>query len=243
VQDIDLVGGLSAYITTGQVALSTDTTQIDTSDWNTIQSSTVTQTTPGSSAIYHAVSFDDRVTWKAFVSSAWRTIAYNNGGTWQYHNGSSLVNATVNTVWGAFDQAWAVSGNRWTKTAVDAICVPAKDFTKKIMEERRKGVLPSELNFKHDTELDEIYLNTTTGRARRPLSVVKNAQSKLTAEHIEDLKSGKIKWDKLVKDGVIEYLDAAEEEEALQRIRPSEQQFGRGGDEHHQQQATRQQAQ
>jgi DNA-directed RNA polymerase subunit B' len=88
----------------------------------------------------------------------------------------------------------------------------AVEFTKKITEERRKGVLPTELNFKHDTELNEVYLNTTKGRARRPLIVVENAKSKLTDEYVEDLKSGKIKWDKLVRDGIIEYLDAAEEE-------------------------------
>ena len=88
----------------------------------------------------------------------------------------------------------------------------AKEFIKQIRSERRKGVLPLELNFYHDQDYDEVYLDTTTGRARRPLIVVENGKSKLTEKHIEDVKSGAVTWDKLVKEGIIEYVDAAEEE-------------------------------
>jgi len=88
----------------------------------------------------------------------------------------------------------------------------AKDFLTKIKEERRSGILPIELNFEYDDQLDEIYINMTRGRARRPLIVVENSKSKLTKEMVEGLKEGTIKWDKLVREGVIEYLDAGEEE-------------------------------
>ncbi len=88
----------------------------------------------------------------------------------------------------------------------------AKEFVKQIRSERRKGVLSQELNFFFDEEYDEIYLDATKGRARRPLIVVENAKSRLTEKHIEDLKSNNMRWEKLVKDGVIEYIDAAEEE-------------------------------
>ena len=88
----------------------------------------------------------------------------------------------------------------------------AKDLIKQVRAERRKGVLPAELNFHHDQEYDEMFFDTTRGRARRPLIVVENGKSKLTEQHIQELKNGTIKWEKLVKDGVIEYIDAAEEE-------------------------------
>lgn len=88
----------------------------------------------------------------------------------------------------------------------------AKEFIKQIRLERRKGVLSSDLNFYYDEDYDEFYLDTTSGRARRPLIAVENGKSKLTEKYIEDVKNGNIKWDKLVKDGIIEYVDASEEE-------------------------------
>src|SRR3989338_4818288 len=88
----------------------------------------------------------------------------------------------------------------------------AKEFVKQLRSERRKGVVPQELNFYFDEEYGEVYLDTSKGRARRPLIVVEGGKSKLTEKHIEELKNGTLKWDKLVKDGIIEYVDAAEEE-------------------------------
>lgn len=88
----------------------------------------------------------------------------------------------------------------------------AKEFLKNLRFERRKGALPLELNFSYNEDYDDIYLDTTKGRARRPLVVVEGGKPKLTEKHIEDLKKGEIKWEKLVKDGVIEYIDAGEEE-------------------------------
>lgn len=88
----------------------------------------------------------------------------------------------------------------------------AKEFLKNLRFERRKGALPLELNFSYNEDYNDIYLDTTKGRARRPLIVVENGKPKLTENHIEDLKKGEIKWEKLVKEGIIEYVDAGEEE-------------------------------
>ena len=85
-------------------------------------------------------------------------------------------------------------------------------FIKQLRVERRKGLLPSELNFYHDEDYHEIYLDSTKGRARRPIIVVENAKPKITEKHIEEIKAGTLKWEKLVKEGLIEYVDAAEEE-------------------------------
>ena len=87
-----------------------------------------------------------------------------------------------------------------------------KEFVKQIRLERRKGALSLDMNFYYDEEYDEVYIDLTKGRARRPLVIVENGKPKLTEKHIEDLKNGSLKWDKLVKDGAIEYVDAAEEE-------------------------------
>jgi len=90
-----------------------------------------------------------------------------------------------------------------------------QEFAKKIKKERRENKIPSELNIFHNEEFNEIYINTGNGRARRPLIVVENGQPRLTDEHYTKLNEGEMGWDDLIKEGVIEYLDAAEEENAF----------------------------
>ncbi len=88
----------------------------------------------------------------------------------------------------------------------------AKEFVKQIKTERRRNALSQDLNVYFDEEYNEIYLDTTKGRTRRPLIVVEGGKSRLIPKHIDDLRNGNLKWDKLVKDGIIEYIDAGEEE-------------------------------
>lgn len=90
----------------------------------------------------------------------------------------------------------------------------AREFVKAVRDERRNGRLPGALNISYDKDFNEVVINTVTGRARRPLVIVDNGAPRLTEEHIKKLKNNETTWDALVKEGVIEYLDAAEEEEA-----------------------------
>jgi len=87
-----------------------------------------------------------------------------------------------------------------------------KDFIKGVRKERRSGKLPIELNISYDENYSEILIDISKARARRPLIIVENGKSLLTDKHIEKLKSKELTWEKLVKEGIIEYLDAAEEE-------------------------------
>src|SRR3989338_4876397 len=79
---------------------------------------------------------------------------------------------------------------------------------------RRGGSLSSEVNFFYNQKTDELFINSDSGRARRPYIVVENGQSRLTSALLEQLKKNEISWTQLVKLGVIEYLDAEEEESA-----------------------------
>jgi len=86
----------------------------------------------------------------------------------------------------------------------------AKGFADSLIKERREGKVPNVLNVHHDNEFDCIYIDTSMGRARRPVIVAKEGKSLLTNEHMERLKRGELGWDDLVQEGVIEYLDASE---------------------------------
>ncbi len=90
-----------------------------------------------------------------------------------------------------------------------------QSFITQIKSARRDGKLPGTLNVYHNKKMNEISLQISRGRVRRPLIVIENGKSKLTPEMMQRLEKGDIGWDYLVSNGVIEYLDAAEEEEAL----------------------------
>jgi len=96
------------------------------------------------------------------------------------------------------------------------------DFRKQIVEERRLGKLPEHLNAFYNEHREELFLETSTGRCIRPLIVVKHGKPSLTERHVEQLTKGEISWSDLVKQGVVEYLDSAEEENALVALEPGD---------------------
>ncbi|RLF24264.1 MAG: DNA-directed RNA polymerase subunit B [Thermoprotei archaeon] len=89
---------------------------------------------------------------------------------------------------------------------------------------RRQGMISYEVNIAHykDKYINEVYVNCDAGRVQRPLIVVENGEVKLKREHIEKLKRGEWTWYDLIKRGMIEYLDAEEEENALIAVYPGE---------------------
>ena len=89
-----------------------------------------------------------------------------------------------------------------------------KKLLDELREKRRKGEVSPYTSISYNEESGDIHITTDGGRAVRPLIIVENGKSKLTNEHIEKLKSGEITFSDLVKEGVIEYLDAEEEENA-----------------------------
>ena len=89
----------------------------------------------------------------------------------------------------------------------------AEDFVTNVKNARRTGNLPIEMSIKHEKFLDTIFLTSEIGRVIRPLIIVENGSSKLTKENLESIKSGSLKWSDLFSLGIIEYLDAAEEDD------------------------------
>ena len=91
----------------------------------------------------------------------------------------------------------------------------ARSFVEEVKDLRRKAALSDNVNIYHDKKANEVYIFCDESRARRPLIIAKEGKPLLTEKHIEQLTKGEITWIDLVRQGVVEYLDAAEEENAL----------------------------
>lgn len=90
-----------------------------------------------------------------------------------------------------------------------------EEFVLKIRETRRKGELPDELSVSNTSPTNAVVISTEVGRVLRPLIIVDKGISKLKDEHLILIGQNELRWEDLVKEGVIEYIDASEEEDAL----------------------------
>ncbi|MEK7387722.1 MAG: DNA-directed RNA polymerase subunit B [candidate division NC10 bacterium] len=88
-------------------------------------------------------------------------------------------------------------------------------FASSLREERRRGILSENINVFYDSAASEVHIEAGKGRLRRPLIIVRDGRPMLTPEHIDKLGRNELRWSDLIKQGVIEYMDAAEEENAL----------------------------
>ncbi len=91
-----------------------------------------------------------------------------------------------------------------------------------VRKQRRMGLIPNQVNVAFHPHLDEVKILADSGRVRRPLIVIENGKSKLTQEYADKLSKGEIGWDDLIKNGVIEYMDAEEEENAFIALKEEE---------------------
>ncbi len=85
-------------------------------------------------------------------------------------------------------------------------------FIAEVKDQRRTGNLSGNVNVFYDDRSDAVYVECFRGRLRRPLIVVKDGVPLLTEEHVRKLQRNELSWSDLVKQGIIEYVDAAEEE-------------------------------
>ena len=85
---------------------------------------------------------------------------------------------------------------------------------------RRQGRIRSEVSIRHDSENRDVFINTDRGRILRPLLVLEDGDLKLSKESLENIRSGEWTFNDLVSNGVVEWVDAEEEEDLLVAPRP-----------------------
>ncbi|MBU2104435.1 MAG: DNA-directed RNA polymerase subunit B'' [Nanoarchaeota archaeon] len=98
----------------------------------------------------------------------------------------------------------------------------SKEFVDNIKEKRRASELPIQMNVRSDSNFNLVTLSTEPGRVLRPLIIADGGVSRLKEEHLIKIEQGELKWEDLIKEKIIEYLDAAEEENSLVSLYPEE---------------------
>ena len=86
-------------------------------------------------------------------------------------------------------------------------------FVQDIREKRRCALISNEVNVRYDKDMKEILINSDEGRLRRPLAIVKAGKTMLSKKHVDSIRDGTITWNDLFNDGVLEWVDAEEEED------------------------------
>jgi DNA-directed RNA polymerase subunit B' len=97
-----------------------------------------------------------------------------------------------------------------------------RDLVSGLRRMRRKGEIPTEINVSFKEYNGDVIIHTDRGRARRPLIVLEKGKPLITPDDIARLKDELIPFDDLVKRGLIEFVDAEEEEDLYIAIHESE---------------------
>lgn len=91
-------------------------------------------------------------------------------------------------------------------------------FKEQVTVLRRRGEISNELNVAYYPDADEVQVNCDAGRVRRPLIIVEDGRPRLNLEHIEKLRNREWRFSDLVKNAIVDCLDAEEEENAYVAI-------------------------
>ncbi|KAF7683634.1 DNA-directed RNA polymerase II subunit RPB2 [Astathelohania contejeani] len=114
-----------------------------------------------------------------------------------------------------------------TKVFVNGIWVGIHNEPEHLMEGlqllRRGLEIDQEVSIVRDIREREIRIHSDAGRPCRPLFVVRDGELLMKSKHARRLEmDDEYKWDNLIADGLIEYLDVEEEETAMICMTPTE---------------------
>ncbi|WP_336329398.1 DNA-directed RNA polymerase subunit B [Haloarcula sp. CGMCC 1.2071] len=90
-----------------------------------------------------------------------------------------------------------------------------EQLAEQVRQARRRGDVSQMVNVSVKNRTGEVIINADAGRARRPLLVVEDGEPLMTDEEVEQVKDGELEFEELVERGLIEFIDAEEEEDIL----------------------------
>src|SRR5512138_2335564 len=97
-----------------------------------------------------------------------------------------------------------------------------KALVTSIRSMRRQGTIAAEVNVSHKEYNGDVVILTDRGRARRPLIVLKNGEPLITAEDLARLEKREVDINSFVQRGMIDFIDAEEEEDLLIAMTPAD---------------------
>jgi len=102
--------------------------------------------------------------------------------------------------------------------ALVGFCSDPEGLFKTFRDLRRRGDIAPDVSIAHyhstykGIATSEVYVNCDAGRVMRPLVIVEEGAPRLTKDIILKLRSEEMRWPDILRQGIIEYLDAEEEE-------------------------------
>lgn len=103
--------------------------------------------------------------------------------------------------------------------ALIGLCEDPVALVQNVRKMRRRGELSTEINISYKEFNGDIVVHTDRGRARRPLIVVENGRPLITNDDVRKMDSQEIEFVDLIHSGLIEFIDAEEEEDLFIAIR------------------------
>jgi len=113
-----------------------------------------------------------------------------------------------------------------SRVFVDGALIGLVDDPKVLVENirsmRRQGAISSEVNVSFKEFNGDVILLTDRGRARRPLIVLKDGKTLISDDDLKKLAKGEVDFSYFVQRGMIEFVDAEEEEDLLIAMNPAD---------------------
>ncbi len=149
-------------------------------------------------------------------------MAYISVGTNEDAVEQALMQADVE----AIEARQGRRGAKWADVFLNGRLVGVhaapKLLVRAIRQRRRAGEIDQEVNIAYYEDTNEVQVNCDAGRVRRPLIIVENGQSRLTDEHLRMIEEGEWTFNDLLRNGIMEFLDAEEEENTLIAMYPED---------------------
>jgi DNA-directed RNA polymerase subunit B' len=97
-----------------------------------------------------------------------------------------------------------------------------KAFVTQIRNMRRQGAISTEVNISHKQFNNDVVIHTDRGRARRPLIVLQNGKPLMSSDEIDKLSRKETDFSYFIRKGMIELIDAEEEEDLFIAMDPGQ---------------------